>query len=185
MLLFITLFVSNLSFAQDLEVGDVLMQNLHCRLCSLIEAQTHSQFSHIGIVLSLNPLLIGEAFQKVRATSFEEFRSKSQKGSKILVLRHIYSKHFRNLEFFYRKYFHNLLYDSSFLWDNKKIYCSELIWKLLKTQTHYLPKPRPMMYDENYEQWKKYFKGNVPIGEIGVSPAQFERSPYFKKVMWK
>ena len=67
----IILFFSLSSFA--LEVGDLILQPLHCSLCSAIEQETDSIYSHIGIIIQKKPLLVAEAFEKVRIVSIKEF----------------------------------------------------------------------------------------------------------------
>ena len=66
----ITLLSIQSLFALDLRPGDILLQPLHCRLCNLIEAQTDSIFSHIGIVIN-EKSDVAEAFSKVRKVTLK------------------------------------------------------------------------------------------------------------------
>ncbi len=58
----------------------------------------------------------------------------------------------------YQKYY-GLPYDDKYSWDDSKIYCSELVAKILKFQ------PSPMSFDSNI--WGKEHQGK---GEMGISP---------------
>ncbi|NCN27620.1 hypothetical protein GW915_08610 [bacterium] len=53
-------------------------------------------------------------------------------------------------------------YDRDYLWDNEKLYCSELVSKLLGL------KPRPMSFNGNH--WKDHDQSRLPNGELGSSP---------------
>lgn len=169
------------SFSSELKVGDILLQPLHCRLCNLIEGETRSEYSHIGIVLQTKPsVYVGEAFQKVRAVPLKRFLEKTQKKKLVKVIRSYQRAPFHLLKKIFIKDFQNRPYDSQFLWGEDSFYCSELTWKLLRRVTKSLPKPRPMTYDYRTEEWEKYFKGPAPAGKIGIAPAHFERSRFFK-----
>lgn len=162
--------------SSDLKVGDILLQPLHCWACNLIEAQTQSEFSHIGVVSHISQkekkVFVAEAFMKVREIEFNEFNKKTQKGLSLKVYRPGYvAIDFRKT---FKSTFENLAYDSGFLWDDEKIYCSELLYKLFRDSNMKVPEALPMKFDVNREHWEKYFKGHVPEGEIGISPADFD-----------
>ncbi len=176
--LLIFLFTSSV-FGINLKVGDILLQPLHCRLCNLIEGETNSEYSHIGVVLQTNPeIFIGEAFQKVRRVTLKDFMSKTQRGLKIRALRP--RGDFRLIKKVFIRKFEGKPYDPKFLWDNATQYCSEFTWKLLRHFTRRLPRPRPMTFEFEREQWYRYFKGKIPDGKIGISPAHFERFKSFR-----
>src|SRR5690606_21446587 len=89
---------------------------------------------------------------------------------------------------FYHRMFHGLKYDHDFLWNNldeegyEKLYCSELITKLLRGFLGIEVGTRRMKFDRNRDQWIRYFHGNPPDGKIGNSPAVFEQSRLFYEV---
>ncbi|MCT4640761.1 MAG: YiiX/YebB-like N1pC/P60 family cysteine hydrolase [Bacteriovoracaceae bacterium] len=172
------------SFPLHLKKGDILLQPLHCYLCNLIEGQTNSIYSHIGIVIesNLKGIKVAESFQKVREVSLEEFSEKTQKNQKIKVMRPKFIVSDIK-EDFYKNYI-GRSYDHLFLWDNfdksgPKLYCSELVYKLLARFSYSLPQPTAMKYDYRRDLWDKYFKGNTPEGEIGISPAAFDDESFF------
>ena len=170
--------ISSSVCAKHHKKGDILLQPLHCWSCSLIEAQTKSIYSHIGVVIDdSQEVLVAEAFITVRKQTLKEFMAKTQKGQKIKVLRPTFVPE-SILETFVLKY-EGLKYDSAFLWDNVKegkelIYCSELVYKLFDDLNMPVPHIFPMKFDINREYWIKYFKGNVPDGKEGISPAAFD-----------
>lgn len=171
-------------FALKLKAGDILLQPLHCRLCNLIEAQTDSIYSHIGIVIN-DDSDVAEAFIKVRKVNLSEFLSKTQKRLKVKVLRPKFLV--GNIENEYMNRFDNMSYDSEFLWDNyddkgERIYCSELVYKLLALYSNDIPEPLPMKYDINTDLWYKFFKGNIPFNKLGISPGMFDDENRFELI---
>lgn len=166
----------------ELKPGDILLQPLHCWACNLIEGQTNSEYSHIGVVISASEkeILVAEAYLKVRAVSLEEFNSKTQKGLALEVLRPNFVSNdlFKN----YYKHFHNKPYDRNFLWDDEKIYCSELVQKLFEISSMQSPRATPMEFDVNREYWERYFRGEVPDGELGISPEDFKQSGLYNSI---
>lgn len=179
LLVLISLFFSFQAHSK-LKVGDILLQPLYCWSCSLIEAQTKSEYSHIGVVIEIkkNDIYVAEAFHKVRKVTLAEYLSKTEKGSAVKILRPYFVS--QNLLQIYNKEFDGLNYDRDFRWNNfdsmgEKIYCSELLYKLFKRAGMHFPKSQRMRFDVNREYWLKYFRGNIPDGEVGVSPEDFNK----------
>ena len=171
------------SFAStELKVGDILLQPLHCYACNLIEAQTKSEYSHVGVVISVEKrqFLIAEAFQKVRVVTFKEFTSKTQNNLKIEILRPYFVS--ADLYANYLMSFHDKPYDSKFTWSDEGIYCSELIQKLFHQSNMLTPNPRAMLFDINPEAWDRHFRGSTPRGKLGISPENFKESKLFEEI---
>ncbi len=190
------LFISLTSWSSvDLKVGDVLLQPLDCWSCTLIEDEEQTIYSHIGIVVAVNPVMVAEARGKVKMLSLAEFDSTTEKGQRISVLRFQNSKivselNSRSSEFLslFRNEFEGLDYDKAFLWDNfdekgqQKLYCSEMVAKLLQAFLGIDPIVKRMHFSRNRTMWERYFKGDVPVGKWGNAPADFERSEWFFEV---
>jgi hypothetical protein len=184
------------ALALDLKVGDVLLQPLNCWSCALIEAQEKSIYSHMGLVIAVRPqIILVEALGQVKYTTLKEFNARTEKGQKLSVRRLRNENHVMNLEA--RKYelqslfetqYQGLEYDQEFLWNNfdqfgrEKLYCSEMIAKLLNSFLGLKLPTKIMKYDQNRELWVQYFHGNPPDGKPGNAPADFERSSLFYEV---
>jgi len=196
-LLALILFVLPLRvFALDLKVGDVLLQPLSCWSCSLIEAQERSIYSHMGIIIETEPrLLVAEALGTVRIISFNEFNARTEKGQRLSVRRLRDSSAVQYLQqnkIAFKKYFRNfyegLQYDEEFLWNNydedgfEKLYCSEMVTKLLRGFMGVEVSTKIMKYDINRDEWIAYFRGLPPDGKVGNSPTSFEVSPLYYEV---
>lgn len=196
-LLILTLLSQSLwAYRPELQTGDVLLQPLYCRLCELIESEEQTIYSHMGLVIQREKeTFVLESFGSgVKIVTFDEFNKKTQKGQK---LRHLRFKNtqvanylsevtqtLRLLLVFKNKY-EGLKYDEKFLWDNvdengkEKIYCSELVAKILNDIMEWNYPIKRMHFSRNVSEWDRYFSGNTPRDEWGNSPADFERSAEF------
>lgn len=184
------------SFALELKVGDVLLQPLNCWSCSLIEAQERSIYSHMGIVVETQPVVkVAEALGTVRILSLNEFNARTEKGQRLSVRRladyeavNFLQKNKLSFKLFFQNRFEGLQYDKEFLWNNvdedgfEKLYCSEMVAKLLRGFMGIEVSTKIMKYDINRDEWILYFRGTPPDGKVGNSPTSFETSPLYYEV---
>lgn len=148
----------------------------------MIESEEESIFSHIGLVVVENhEIKVIESYKKVSIVSLEEFLAKTQKDQKVLLLRSFESEAIlsRKLLNYYFTSFHNKPYDPQFSMDDEKLYCSELVMKLLNRFLSVKIPTKKMHFNHNRSAWESYFRGNVPDGEDGIGPADFLRSELF------
>lgn len=181
--------------AVEVKVGDIILQPLQCWTCHLIMAQEKSNFSHMGLVVATQPeVLVAEALGAVKLTPFKDFLGRTR-GLTHSVIRfkdqsivHYFDRHEKQFLKFFEEHFAGLPYDSEFLWENRddrgqeKLYCSEMVAKILEEFLRVEMPVKKMKYDINREHWIEYFKGNPPDGKWGNAPADFERSPIFYEV---
>lgn len=175
-----------------LRPGDVLLQPLKCWACSLIEAEEETIYSHVGVVLSSNPLIVAEAFSTVRKLSLQEFAAKTEPGQRIMVLRFrndklsaAFMQNSARLLNIFEAHFEGRKYDHDFRWNNfdeqgnEKYYCSEMISKLFQAFIGLETPIKRMHFQKNRDAWMTYFKGNIPDNQWGNSPGDFQRSELF------
>lgn len=180
----------------ELRAGDVLLLSLNCYECRMIESETESLFSHSGVVVSdsSGELKVAQSLGKVALYSFEEFTKNKTPGTFV----HVYRAHelsrlsgLKKTEFdqslldLFNEKFKGAPFDSKYIWNNfntegvELLYCSEFIAKLLDSFLRQKTILHPISYSKHYDYWYKYFKGNVPEGEPGNSPAAFSRDSRF------
>lgn len=198
-LLFLVSLSAHALTASDLKAGDVVLLSLNCYECRMIESETESLFSHSGVVVvdEQGRTRIAQSLGRLDHFSFAEFTKNITPGTFVHVYR---PKELKNLtkekrallekvmlDVFNEK-FKNAPFDSKYIWNNfnangvEYLYCSEFIAKFLD---HFLTKKTitaPISYKKHYDYWSKYFKGQVPDGELGNSPASFSRDDRFEFV---
>lgn len=172
-------------FSSQLKVGDVVLISLNCMQCRYIESETGAPYSHSGIVLQTKPeVLVAQALGSVHVTTLDKFLKPITPKSIVSVMRPLELKKIslsdKLIKNYYTK-FDGLSFDGQYLWDNvdewgrEKIYCSELILKLLNTVLNNSIDPEILIYQKHFDYWDKVFKGNVPHNEWGNSPASLFR----------
>lgn len=196
LLLIVLGLVSFHSQAFELKVGDILLQPRDCWSCSLIEAQEGSIYSHMGMVIEVAPTVkVIDALGSVKVSELSAFNMGTQKDQKMQVRRfrneHAVNFIQKNKDIFVLYYLNNfdgLKYDHDFIWNNfdengnEKLYCSEMVTKLLSGFLGIELPMKKMKFDINRDQWIKYFRGNPPDGKWGNAPADFEKSDLFYEV---
>ena len=185
--------LSGKASALTLQAGDILLQSNDCYLCALIEAEEHTPYSHMGVVVSnLDQWNVLEAWGNVRRTSLAEFLGRKRAGTQTLVLRAddvgklSATMGSATLLTRFQTFFEGKNYDPDFLWNNsdelgEKYYCSEFVAKFLRPFLIHPISTKAMHYEVNRDAWIKYFRGTPPDGLPGLSPGDFERSPLFQK----
>jgi hypothetical protein len=182
--------------AFELKVGDVLLQPRDCWSCTLIEEQEGTIYSHMGMVIQVEPTVkVIDALGTVKISEYSAFNSGTEKTQKISVRRLVrddavdfLQKNEKAFVQYFNNAFAGLKYDHDFLWNNldengdEKLYCSEMVTKLLQGFLGIEVGTRRMKFDKNRDQWIQYFHGNPPDGKIGNSPAVFEESDLFYEV---
>ena len=175
--------------SRRLRVGDLIFISLPCYTCRLIELEEASPFSHMGVVISTKngKTLIAQAYVKgVETILIEDFLRQKKKETEVATYRfkEFENRSERELEKQLKKrfsLFKGLPYDRDFSWDWNKMYCSELAVKLLNPFLKKKFRRKRMRFNRYYSEWEGYFRGKVPVGEWGVSPADFTKSSALKK----
>lgn len=184
------------SFGLDFHPGDLILTTYRpCRVCEVIEDETGTPYSHIGIVVKVSKteILVADSLSEVKTWTLDEFVERSSlavlyrfKSDDVFInKRHFEAQLFTT----YENHYKGLLYDTYFSWDNvnengeELLYCSEFIVKLLNRFLKVPIKTKKMNYTKNYSFWVNYF-GKVPIpqGEPGMNPGALSKLDLFKQI---
>ena len=170
-----------------LQEGDLLFQDLDSSpLCNAIELVTPgyngSNFSHIGLVVSVNDTLkVLEAIPpKVMTTNLDDFinRSFDKNGNPKVIVGRL-KKEFTNSisnAVSYSKSKLDITYDEVFLINNETYYCSELIYEAFLNDSIFELKPMTFLHPKTKDTlkvWKEYYSDlntNIPEGNPGINP---------------
>lgn len=178
--------------ALELKTGDVILLPLRCYLCSLIESETNSPYSHSGVVYrnEAGELFFWQSLKNVHQLPLAEILKFKDPKREALVLRPkklLATSEEMNLVFINE--FVGAKFDYQDRWDNRDeqgrelYYCSEFVAKFLN---RFLPHPiegKAMSFKKNYSLWEKVYEGGiVPDGEYGISPQGLSDSPELEVV---
>jgi uncharacterized protein YycO len=173
--------------------GDIIFQTSFSHQSDLVSYITQSPFTHCGILsFQKGKMYVAEASSTVKLTPLKDWIA-SGKNSKYVVMRFIehdkYAKkvNMKQAKAVFTKYA-GKPYDSQFLWSDDKIYCSELVWKLMKDNLNIeicaLKKLKDfdLTAKEVQVELKNRYGNNIPHEEWVVSPADIAASNLLKMI---
>lgn len=193
-LFFILFFLSFSLSAFELQSGDIILISFNCYECRVIEDETNSPFSHSGVILlnDKKEVMVAQSLQKVRLSTLSEFLNNKTPGTKAAIYRPLEFEKKNDLGLLSQKMFEvfnqdyrDLPFDSDYKWDNfdkngrESLYCSEFVAKFLDNFLNQKTQLFLLSYQKNYNFWYHYFKGHVPEGELGNSPASLSKDSRF------
>ncbi|NBB29323.1 YiiX family permuted papain-like enzyme [Cellulophaga sp. BC115SP] len=168
--------------------GDIIFQISLSAQSKAIQLATQSQYSHCGIIYQKGKeYFVFEAVQPVKLTPLKEWiaRGKNQhyvikrlkNAQSILTPKVLVSMQKEGEKFRGKKY------DIYFGWDDQRIYCSELVWKIYKRGANIeigkLQRLRDFDIDHKVvrKKLKERYGERIPLSEKVISPASiFEDS---------
>lgn len=171
--------------AYDLREGDIVFSSSEAGQGEAIIAATASPYTHCGIVFLRNGrLMVLEAVQPVRASTLEDFMARGKpegftaKRLKTTVTPEAYQKARAWAE---AQIGRN--YDVRFAWDDGKLYCSELVWKVYQhAGVELCPTRKFRDYDLQRPAVKKIIEqryggmDKLPLDEKVVAPSDIAAS---------
>lgn len=166
----------------SLHDGDIIFQSSDYGQSKAIQLATHSKYSHCGIIFRQGKdVFVLEAVQPVGYTPIEEWIRRGKGG-------HFVVKRLKNADAVLNtatiakmkqtgKSFVALDYDLTFEWNDARIYCSELVWKIYKraagVEVGKLQKLRE--FDLSHplvkQKLQERYGNKVPMEETVISPA--------------
>jgi uncharacterized protein YycO len=114
-----------------LQTGDLVFQTTRGRLAAVIHAATLSKFTHVGfVVMRKGKARVLEANGPVRMTRLDRFIRRGV-GRRVVIKRvrgGLSRTQKRRLVRAGRRHL-GVRYDPGFRWSDRRMYCSELVWK--------------------------------------------------------
>lgn len=168
---------------QKFKDGDIIFHTSKSSQSKVIQEITKSKYSHVGIIITVNnELYVLEAVQPAKLTKLDLFINRGL-DSKYTVMRYntsISVDQIKKMKSFGKSLI-GKPYDLQFKWDNDKIYCSELVWKIYNAGNIRLCEPKQFNdYDLTSKSVIKMietrYKTNFNYNEMVVSPAQLAKS---------
>ena len=171
--------------AQALRDGDIIFQTSRSAQSAAIQRATHSPYSHVGLVFIRDGKpFVFEAIATVRYTPLDQWIARGAGGQYIVkrLRRPLSGDDVAKLHRAAAA-FEGRPYDLYFEWSDRRIYCSELVWKTyqraLGIELGKLQKLREFDLTDAAVRAKmrERYGSNVPLDEPVISPgAQFDSS---------
>lgn len=185
-LIIILLFTTYTTATADYLDGDIIFQSSQSNQSKAIELATKSPYSHMGIIFIKNGKpYVFEAASKVVYTPFDKWVNRG-KNRKYIIKRlkdHALSqKEIANLKRVAHS-FENKPYDIWFGWDDKYIYCSELVWKIYNKALNLKIGQLQRIKDFNLsapavkQKLTERYGDKIPYQETVISPVAIFNSP--------
>lgn len=170
--------------------GDVVFQTSRSAQSAAIQKATRSRYSHMGVVLTRNGrAYVFEAGRTVSYTPLQAWLARGEGGHYVVKrprapLSATQAERLRRSA----KAFEGKPYDTAFEWSDRRIYCSELVWKLfdraLGVQLGERQKLGDFALDDPLVRTalrERYGKA-VPLQETVISPQAMFASPLLETV---
>lgn len=165
----------------QLKNGDIIFQTSLSNQSKAIQVATKSEYSHCGIIYDINnEYYVYEAIQPVTLTPLNKWIARG-KDSHYVVKRLKESDKLLSQETLAKmkkegEKFQGKDYDLVFGWSDKKLYCSELVWKIYKRGANIevgkLEKLEDFDLSDSIVQkkLKERYGNNIPLEETVISP---------------
>jgi uncharacterized protein YycO len=179
---------------EGLQEGDIVFQSSMSGQSYAIQLATNSKYSHCGILLKTKTgkLMVAEAVQPVVFTPLSEWiRRGDDYHCVVKRLTNAEEVMTENVLAEMRKTMYGFVgknYDLKFAWDDKEMYCSELVWKIYERCTSLrLGEPQPMKnYNLEHPVVQKIMKeryGNkIPYEMPMIAPSSIFESELLETV---
>ncbi|MFD0750096.1 YiiX family permuted papain-like enzyme [Mucilaginibacter calamicampi] len=172
----------------ELQDGDIIFQTSSSPLSVAIQLATHSKYSHCGIIFKeKGAWYVYEAVQPVSITPLEQWIAHGD-GGKFVIKRLANAKQTLTLSAINKmkqagKQFMGKDYDGTFEWNDDRIYCSELVWKIYKTGAGIEVGKLKKLKDFDLSsqavktKLKEHYGNKIPLEEPVISPVAVFDSP--------
>ncbi len=182
--------------AQPLRDGDIIFQSSQSSQSRAVELATRSPYSHMGMVFLLRGrAYVYEAAERVKFTPLDQWIARGVQGRYVVMRlrdaeRLLGPPAQQRLLAIARQY-EGRPYDLYFEWSDRRIYCSELVWKIYRRalgltvgQTQRL-REFDLAPPAVRHKLRERYGDRIPLDEVVISPAAVYASPLLVKILEK
>lgn len=181
---------------KNLRNGDIIFHTSTSSQSKAIQLATNSKYSHMGILYEgKEQFWVYEAVQPVKMTPLQDWIRRGEKGCYVVkrlkeadkVLTDAVLQKMKKVG----ERFMGKSYDLYFEWSDKRIYCSELVWKIYEeavgvelgqlAQLESFDLSSPLVQSKMQERYGNH----IPSEEWVISPDAIFESPLLELVMRK
>lgn len=182
--------------AQPLRDGDIVFQSSQSSQSRAVELATKSPYSHMGMIFLLRGRAhVYEAAERVKFTPLDQWIARGMQGRYVVMrLRdadRVLTAPVRGRLLEIARQYEGRPYDLYFEWSDRRIYCSELVWKIYQRalgltvgQTQRL-REFDLTHPAVRAKLRERYGDRVPMNEVVISPAAVYASPLLVKILEK
>ncbi|PID90451.1 MAG: peptidoglycan peptidase [Bacteroidetes bacterium] len=195
--LFLAIFLfSSCSAEEELRNGDIIFQTSQSSQSQAIQIATGSKYSHMGVIyFTKGQCYVYEAVQPVKITPLEEWAKRGEEGHYVVkrlkdANRLLTPDNLKRMLQFGKRYI-GRDYDLYFEWSDRRMYCSEIVWKMYKqvlgVEVGQLARLRNFNLDDERVSRKLHerYGQKLPLDERVISPADMFHSDRLRTVVEK
>jgi hypothetical protein len=177
-----------------LKEGDIIFQESLSDQAKALKLATKSRYTHVAIILKMNnEWVVEEAVQPVKITKLANFILRGKNNHYVIkrlkTADEILTPEKINEMKLYGRTFLNKNYDLYFGWDDKRIYCTELVWKLYKKVLNIEVGKLEHLKDFDLtdpfviKMMKDRYGNRIPYTELVISPKSMFESEVLETVV--
>lgn len=185
----ITLFFLSSCSSQNFKSGDIIFHTSKSSQSKLISTVTGSKLTHCGIIFFMKGKpYVFEAVQPVKITPLQSWIDRGVKGKYIVSrVKNPLTNEQISTMYSYAKKQLGKNYDIKFQWSDKKMYCSELVYKVFEAGDVSLGEAKKFSdYNLNNSlvktEIKKRYGNSINLNEMVITPVDIFNSSEVKKI---
>ena len=175
--------------SKQIKIGDIIFHKSRSRQSKFLDIATGSSYTHCGVIIKENgKYQVLEAVQPVKITPLMDWIDRGLHSEFII------SRYYENIS---KNDMKNIIeagkshlnkdYDTKFLWDDNKMYCSEIVWKMFNKYDYKLCELRQLkdyslVSDIIKKELKRRYGNNIPYEEQMVAPVDLLLSEKLDRV---
>ena len=172
------------------QTGDIIFHVSKSQQSLAIQKATQSRYSHMGLIINKNgQSWVLEAMQPVKYTALQSWIERGV-GQHYVVKRLKTNLSIQQKQQLTQKaeQYLGLPYDVYFEWDDRAIYCSEIVWKAYHDTlgVQLAPLSRLQQFDLSSPEVKRLMQqrygANIPLNEVVIAPQAIFTSTALKEV---
>lgn len=175
--------------SQDFKNGDIIFHTSKSSQSKMVQLVTNSKLSHCGIIFYKNGKpYVFEAVQPVKVTPLQQWINRGVGGKYIVSRVKTPLTNSQLTEMYdYAKSQLGKDYDLKFQWSDKKMYCSELVYKVFVAGDRFIGEGKKFSdYNLNNEvvkvAIKKRYGNSINLNEMVITPVDIFKSSEVKTV---
>ncbi len=176
-----------------LKTGDIIFQDFNFGNSQAIKLISNSKYSHVGMIVVLEGKnYVYEAVQPVQVTPLEDWISRNENGEyEVKRLKNAAELFTAEKTEVFKTEMNKYIgkdYDGRFEWSDKRMYCSEIIWKIYNRVFGIEVGKTQLMNDLDFsnpvvaQKLEEIYGGEIPIHEKVISPQAMLESDLLESV---